>query len=397
VVDAATPGERDRFIWDSQLRGYGLKITPRGARAFVCQYRAGHSRSSPTRRITIGQYGPLTPDQARREAKSILGAVAGGADPAAEKQARKQAQRAPRNTVADVAREWLRRDQATKRTLYEIQRILTRDVLPSIGDKLIADLRKRDIIEMLDAIVDRGAPTMACRVLSVVKRLLTWAAGRDIVESNVAQFVEPPVDKVSRDRVLNDAELVKVWRAAESMGGPYGAGVKLLMLTGARRAEIFGLHESELYLEAAEIRLPAARVKSGEGRTIPLSAQAVDVLRTLPRLGPYLLSGSGARPKSDHSRSKRQLDLLLPELEPWVAHDLRRSCATGLQRLGVKLEVIESILGHISGSRRGVVGIYQKHKFADESRQALDAWGRHIDGLLTGKSSNIVALTTARA
>jgi integrase len=396
VVDAAQVSASATFLWDSELKGFGIKILPSGSRQFVCQYRAGHGRGSPTRRITIGRYGPVTPDQARREAKRILGAAAGGADPAAEKRARKQAQRAPQDTVRDVAAEWLRRDQATKRTLYEIRRILDRDVLPVIGDKPIVELRKRDVIELLDSVVDRGAPTMANRVLSLVKRLLTWAAGRDIVEANVAAYIEPPAAKVSRDRVLTDAELIDVWRAAERLGGPYGAGVRLLMLTGARRAEIFGLQESELDLAEAMIRLPAGRVKNGEGRTIPLSAQAIAIFDTLPRLGPYLLSGSGKHPKSDHAQSKRRLDALLPDLPHWVVHDLRRSCATGLQRLGARLETIEAVLGHTSGSRRGVVGTYQRHRFEAEARVALDVWGRHIEGLLTGTTDNVVPIAGRR-
>ena len=135
----------------------------------------------------------------------------------------------------------MKRDQGSNRRLPEVRRILDRDVLPAIGDKPIADLRKRDVIEMIDGIADRGSGIMANRTLAIMKRMLTWAASRDIVESNVAQFVEPPADETRRDRVLTDAELVDIWRAADAQGGPYGAGVKLLMLTAARREEIFGL------------------------------------------------------------------------------------------------------------------------------------------------------------
>ena len=355
TVDEAEPGNRDLFLWDRQLPGFGLKVTPAGAKVYLLQYRTG-GRGAPTQRFTIGRHGaPWTPDQARREAKRLLGMVATGGDPAGERRAQRQKQRKPsKDTLRAVAEEWLQRDQASNRRLPEVRRILERDVLPALGNKPIADVRKRDVIEVVDAIADRGSGIMANRTLAIVKRLLTWAAGRDLVEANVAQFIEPPAGEVRRERVLSDAELVAIWRATEAQGGPYGAGIQLLMLTAARRDEIFGMSESELDLEGPAIRLPAARAKTKEGRTIPLSPQAVAVLEALPGTLPYLLSATGVRPWCDFSRSKRYLDARLPsDMPPWVLHDLRRSVATGLQRLGARLETIEAVLGHVSGSRGG--------------------------------------------
>jgi integrase len=399
VVDAEKPGAKDRFVWDSgkgAVQGFGLKVTPLGRRVFVCQYRAGSGRAAPSRRVTIGVFGaPWTVETARKEAARILGQVAAGKDPAGEKRAKRQ--EATTNTVRAVAETWLKRDQAERRNLPEVKRILDRNVLPAIGHKPIRDLRKVDVIEMLDVIVDRGSPIAANRTLALVKRLLNWAAGRDLVDSSVAHYIAPPAPAVSRERVLSDAELVKVWRAVESIGGTYAAGVRLLMVTGARRDEIFGLHEAELDLDGAAIRLPASRSKVKEGRVIPLSQQAVAILEALPRFaGPYLFSATGERPRSDFARLKRRLDALLPDLEPWTVHDLRRSVATGLQRLDARLEAVEAVLGHISGSRRGVVGIYQRHSFEKEARAALDMWGRHLDALLTGQRDKVVRLRGRR-
>jgi integrase len=398
TVDDARPSEKDSFLWDSELRGFGLKVTPAGSKVYVLQYRFGHGRGSPTRRVTIGKHGsPWTPALARKEAMRLLGQAAAGADPAGDKRAARQAQKAPKNTVRAVSADWLKRDQASNRRLPEVERILARDVLPALGDMPITELRKRDVIELIDRIADRGSGIMANRTLAIVKRMLTWAAARDLIEANVAQFVEPPADEIRRDRVLSDAELVEIWRAADAQGGPYGAGVKLLLLTAARREEIFGLSEGELDLDGAAVRLPAARTKVKEGRTIPLSPPAVAILAALPRLaGPYLLSATGERPWCDFPRSKRYLDARLPGMAPWVLHDIRRSVATGLQRLGARLETIEAVLGHVSGSRRGIVGTYQRHAFEAEARQALDAWGRHIEALLSGARNNVVAISARR-
>ena len=151
---------------------------------------------------------------------------------------------------------------------------------PSLGSRPIAEVRKRDLIAMVEGVVDRGSPVMANRVLAHIKRLFRWAAGRDLIETDPAAHIEKPTPERSRDRVLTDGELIAVWRAAETMGGPFGAGVRLLIATGARREEVFGLRRAEL--GAMAIRLPAERSKNKEPRIIPLSPLALSVLAELP-------------------------------------------------------------------------------------------------------------------
>jgi hypothetical protein len=318
-----------------------------------------------------------------------------------------------------VASEWLKRDQAGNRRLAEVRRILDHDILPAWGDRPITELRKRDVIELIDGIADRRSPVMANRTLAAVRRLLNWAAGRDIIEANPAAFVEKPGEEIKRDRVLSDAELVEVWRASGAAGFPFGDGVRLLILTLGRRDEIFRLSESEIEVakDGARIRLPAERVKNAEGRDIPLSAPALTVLAGLPEIEPgededgatrvrYLLSLNGRVPYSNFGWAKADLDRRIlkarreddPEakaMAQWRLHDLRRTGATGLQQLGFRLEVIEATLGHISGSRGGVAGVYQRHRFAAEVRQALDAWGRHVEALVNGERDNVIAMARA--
>ena len=259
---------------------------------------------------------------------------------------------------------------------------------------LIDEIRKRDVIALIDGIADRGAPIMANRVLAHVKRLLKWAASRDIIENDPAAHVEKVVPETKRERVLTDDELATVWQAAEKTGYPFGSAVQMLILTGARREEIFSLSWSEI--EGDVIRLPAERSKVKEGRAIPLSPPALDLLRTLPRFdqGGVVFSFTGEKRFDNVGRAKPRLDKAIAAargepLPPWRLHDIRRTVATGLQRLGFRLEVIETVLGHVSGSRGGVVGTYQRHRFEPEAKAALVAWGEHVTAAIepSGRAS----------
>jgi integrase len=379
AVDAAGPG----FLWDAEVSGFGLKVTS-SRRVYILQYRPG-GRGTPTKRVTIGTLGaPWTPAQARREAKRILGEVAAGRDPAAERRAKREAAKAAAGTtVAAVVELWLARDQAKRRTVREVRRIMNKKVLPVWGERPVAAIRKADVIELVERVADR-APIAANRTLAYIKRLLTWAAGRDLVESNVAQFVERPGEERDRDRVLTDAELAAVWRAAGEMGA-FGAGIRLLVCTGCRRSEIFEARWPEITLDGAEpaIRLPRERAKTDAGRVIALNRLAVEILRSLPRFAgsDWVLTIRGKAPVQNFSQAKAELDRLA-DVSGWVLHDLRRCVASGLQKLGTRLEVIEAVLGHVSGTRAGVVGVYQRHRFEAEARAALAAWGEHLDAIL---------------
>jgi integrase len=186
-----------------------------------------------------------------------------------------------------------------------------------------------------------------------------------------------PGAETQRERVLNDKELAAVWSAADEIGWPFGPAVRLLILTGARREEIGGLKWNEINDDTIE--LTGERTKNGEPHNIPLSSAASIVLQRVPRItnSERVFTTNGKTSVSGWSRAKRNLDGL-SKVEDWRIHDLRRTVATGLQKLGVSLQVIEAVLGHTSGSRSGVVGVYQRHSFDAEKRTALDSWGAHV-------------------
>ena len=403
---------RERVLWDGGdggVKGFGLKLTPGGHRSFILMYRAGEGRrTDPLRKVTIGTFGsPWTVELARKQAKRILGEVADGRDPAGDRAEKRAVQKAgveAKDSVRAAVDEWIKRDQATRRTLAEVRRVIEREVIPRWGDRALASIRKRDVIELINGITDRGAGIAANRTLAYVKRFLGWCASQDLIDASPAMAVKKISRERRRDRVLDDGELVEVWHAVEGMAEPFAAGVRLLVLAAARRSEIFEATRSELV--PGGIQLPAERSKTAEGRLIPLSEPARAIVEALPVFAnsPWVLTLDGKHPFSNFGYNKAELDRRILEarkkaagddaepMKPWRLHDLRRSVATGMQRLGVRLEVVEAVLGHVSGSRSGVVGVYQRHRFEAEAREALERWGEHVMRLLDPTPAKVVPM-----
>src|SRR5262249_38572591 len=343
---------------------------------FVYFYHVGRR----LRRLTLGAYPAMSLAEAREAWRKVRQDVQAGRDPAPI--------RSTGNGATDfqgVFEEWLRRDQANNRSVDKVRRSIEQNVLPRWRYRQIADIGKRDVLDVIDAIADRGAPVNARRIQARLHRLFKWAVGRGIIETNPLADLPKAGEETRRDRVLKDDELVAVWNAAEKLGWPYGPASQLLIFTGGRREEIGQLHWSEI--EDNTIKLEGARTKNGEPHNIPLSAAACAVLHNLPHIAgsDRVFTVSGRSPLTGWSRAKADLDELASLTTPGVTHDLRRTCATGLQKLGTPLQVTEAVLGHVSGSRAGVIGIYQRHDYANEKRAALEAWGAHVLALIEGR------------
>jgi integrase len=287
------------------------------------------------------------------------------------------------DTVAIVIEEWLKRDKrkAKASSLYQTRSAMNRDVLPVWNGRLINTVSKRDVIELLDSIIDRGAPGKARSVHAHLHRFFKWAVGREIIPASPMDGLECPVAANRRDRVLSDDELARVWHSADD--GPFGDILKLLILTGARREEITQLRWAEIVGDT--ISLPGERTKTGEARLIPLSQPAMALLNNAPRNGcDVVFTADGKKPVNGWSRAKRRLDVATKINLPWVIHDIRRTVATGCQKLGINLQTVEAILGHTGGSRGGIVKVNQVHDYAAEKRAALEAWGDNVMALVEG-------------
>jgi integrase len=412
AIDAIVPSDRDQFIWDGRLSGFGVKITRGGAKVFIFQYRMG-GRGAKVRRFTIGKYGKLTVEQARKKAELLALDVANGVDPQQEK----LAARVKAVDLAFDAYVGLFTEKCLKvewqATHKYVSSLLTQHAVPVLRSKPLPDITRRDVRQVIEKVADKTAT--ASNLFAVLRRMFSWAVEREDLERSPFEGMRPPPKPASRDRVLSDEELALIWRGADALGYPFGPMVQLLILTGARRDEIAAMDWSELDRDARGWVLPAARAKNSQRSENVLSRPAVEILDgiaarslrkdTWPRAG-FVFSTTGTTPVSGYSRAKRRLDREVADIAkaegkqppaPWRLHDLRRTLATGLQRLGVRFEVTEAVLNHVSGSRGGVAGIYQRHDWADEKRAALEAWSRHVKVLLAGKcSTNVVQISEQR-
>jgi integrase len=416
AIENLKPGNARREVPDGEIRGMYLVVQPSGMKSYVLRYR----HAGTPRKLTIGP-AEMGLGEARKLAASARAAIAAGRDPQGEKAAAREAARetvtTKRDSVERVVAEFIEkhvRRSNKPSTAREYVRLLDKEIVEPWRGRRLSDISRGDVNRLLDDVVDRGAPIAANRVLAIFRKLCKWAVSREIIERSPCDGVMARSAETPRDRVLDDRELRLVWKAADTLGRPYGAIVRLLVLTGQRRGEVVGMRWDEVDLERKVWSLPASRTKNKRPHALPLSSAAIDILTSLPRIEnksglvfPARASrGENVGPVSAHSKAKARLDHAITEiakldgsapLVQWGFHDIRRSVASGMARLGVDLHVIERCLNHVSGSFGGIVGVYQKHKFEDAMRRAMDAWAAHVERLVTGaEAANVVELAKAR-
>jgi integrase len=379
AIDSLPTPASDTIYWDAGCPGFGVKVTPKGRKVFVVLYRTGGT-GSILRKYTIGVFGRVTLHQARVAAQRVFAARLEGRDPAAEKRAAKQ--RVVADRVDELLEAFIAQHVSQNRSATEISRLLRREVGKTWGHKSIHEISKRDIVELISAIEQRGAPVAANKALKTIKTFLRWCVGRAVLEQSPADGVPLPAREVARDRVLTDPELTQVILAARKIGGPYGGIVELLALTGQRREEVAGSTWNEFDLGQRIWTLPKARTKNAKQHAVHLSAQAIAVLKRMKKQGPFVFSVHGTTPFRDFSHAKRGLDAM-SGVKHWRLHDLRRSCVSGMARVGIPPHVADKILNHQAGTISGVAAVYQRHEFLSERREALDLWGAHIGAVLS--------------
>jgi integrase len=378
AIDALPTPSSDLVYWDVGFPGFGVKVTPKGRKVFVVLYRTGGA-GSKVRKYTIGPYGRVTLHQARVAAQRVFAAKVEGRDPAAEKREAKR--RVVVDRVEDLLESFITQRLSQNRSAGEVARLLRREVGKAWTGKSIHEISKRDVVEVISAVEQRGAPVAANKTLKSIKMFLRWCVGRAVLDQSPAEGVPVPTKEIARDRVLDDHELAQVIIAARNIGGPYGGVVELLALTGQRREEVARLAWQELDLQQRVWTIPKSRTKNAKAHVVHLSEQSIDVLKRANRQGPLVFSLLGTKPFQEFSKAKSVLDQL-SGVNGWRLHDVRRTCVSGMARLGVAPHVADKILNHTSGTISGVAAVYQRHDFLAERQAALDLWGAHIGQLL---------------
>jgi integrase len=402
-------GQVEHF--DAGFPGLALRISYGGGRSWVYFYRA---RGGKQRRLTLGTYPSLGVAEAREAWRTARAAIDRGDDPAATKA---EAKRREPETVRSVGEQFIAKyAKPRNRTADEVERMFEMHLYPALGNRRIEAVTRRDILDLLDAVEERASGARANRVLANIRRMFSWAVERDMIEASPVANVKAPGQETARDRVLTDDEVGAFLKACADMGEPFGLLFRLLLLTGQRREEVAALPWAELDVGAAVWHLPAARTKNKRASDVPLAEQAAGILKGLMRRSPLVFPAhfsrdghTEPRPLSGFGRAKERLDALMlkalrklaeergddPEgiaLPDWRLHDLRRTAASGMARLGIAVHVVEALLNHKSGTISGVAAIYNRHDYAAEKRSAAQVWANYLDGLAAEKPSNVITL-----
>jgi len=381
AVEAAKRGTTRREI--SDMRGLYLVVQPAGSKSWAFRYRHGGKPA----KLTLGTWPQVSLAAARRLAAEARDKLDQGIDPGAEKRdANAAAAERKGDTVENLVARFIElHAKKHTRSWRPTERTFQAEILPRFGTRTVHDIKRRDVIHMLDAIAaDR--PIRANRTLAAFRRFCNWLIERDIISASPCAGVRAPAPERARDRVLSDDEIRAYWSAADTTERMTPL-LKLLVLTGQRRGEVAGMRWQELDEASRTWTLPAERTKNKRAHVVPLPRQAWEIIEALPRIvgDDHVLAATGDRTGFD--RATKRLVTRVQPAQPFVLHDVRRTVATGLQRLGVRLEVTEAVLNHTSGSRAGIVGIYQRHDWAGEKADALQRWGDHVEALVTGKAA----------
>lgn len=371
-----TSGGRDLIeVWDEQIPGFGMRVSKTGTKSFILLYR----HRGRARRFTLGRYPVLTLAAARDKAIDALRQVRDGVDPMLENKRASDPAFQFDTVVADYVEKHCKVHNKPS-TAKESERSLKKHFVSEWGKRDIRDITTSHITEILDKMIARGIPSEANHALGVVKTLFGWCVDRDMLAISPCAKVRKPAKHKSRARVLSDDELVKVWRAFEAEGYPFGYMGKLLVLTGQRRGEVTEMRWGQIDDTRKTWTIPASLAKNHREHMLPLPDAAMAILRSVPRLSDervFPARNNDTNAISGFTRAKLRFDKLSGVSE-WTIHDLRRTVATGLAQLGVAPHVIERVLNHISGTFGGVAGVYNRFQYQDEMRAALELWAKHV-------------------
>lgn len=388
-------------IFDTQVQGFGVRIGQRD-RAFFFIRRVNGEKT----RFSLGQYPTVSLTKARSQALDILNRIKRGEDPREQARLSKEvASLAAENTFGKIAGRFLDEYASGKKKPLRPQTVkgytwaLTGEPSVSWARRPLVTITDRDVLNVVDAYEARKQFASARLYRAYLHQFFRWAVEKRLIDKNPASNIplaSAPSD-FNRERVLSLAELSQILAAADKLGDPARAFLKLLIFCGQRRGETSLMKWSDLQLNGnmPTWAIPAENAKNHLPHDVPLPHETIPILLGLPKLGEFVFTTDGKSPISGFSKIKAKVDNLLGEsnIPHWTIHDLRRSCATGMADLGIGPHIVEAILNHVSGAKSGVAGLYNRSKYDEERRRALAAWATYVSG---GKAhSNVVQIGKA--
>ncbi len=412
VEQAKLPeGKIQHDIFDTVLPGFGLRIGKRKRVYFVMTRQLKGGVWIQTR-VTLGSTTEIDLATARQQAQQAIERAKQGKDPSSVRSERQQAMvQRSHDTYATVRTDFLKRYRTRSNrkpspsTLIEIKRVLGSTRFAEWEKRPLAEISRRDVLDTIDALMEDGYETAANRYLTYLKMLFGWSLDRDIIKADPTDRIKKPGAERSRERVLTMAELSAIWNASSGQqvnhGDMFACIIKVLALTGQRRAEVSGMRWAEVDTDAATWTLPPQRTKNKREHLVPLSAPVLEIIKArrdeqeaTGLKTEFVFTSRGKAPFSGYSKSKGRLDGRAKLEQPWTLHDLRRTMVTRMtEDLHTPPHIVEAIINHATGHKAGVAGTYNRAEYLPERRRALDAWAdyllRHVGEV---ESDNVVEL-----
>ncbi len=380
-VRKLSPSENGRYdIWDTRVRGLGIRVFKSGVKSFFLSYRMNGQK----RRDTLGRYPEISLADVRQLAYEQRAQIARGDDPVAIAKSNAQNFEIVLNDFIEL---YIKRYNKPS-TQRSTSALLKNECFPIWRNRPVGEIERKDIIAILDAMVARGSGGAANNAYAAMSKFFNWCASRDIIDISPCIGVVRPTKRNTRDRVLSDIELAKVWSALRNTEYPFGNIASLLILTGQRRGEVTNMEWDQIDWDDKVWRLPDTLKKSRKPHSLPLSEPALEIIQATPQLNGqcflFPARGSTSTCFSGFGKSKMRLDREV-QIDPWCLHDLRRTTATGMAKLEVPPHIVERVLNHSSGQLGGIAGVYNRFQYLGEMRKALDLWAAHVMALQNGK------------
>lgn len=413
----------------SEGNGFSIRVMPSGSKTWLYLYSFDGKR----RKMNLGIYPEVTLETARERFEDARRKVKNGIDPVAELEQAANSRRQAL-TVKGLIEEYLERyAKRFKKSWEEDERILEKEVVPVWGKRKAEDIRKRDVLELLEKIVIRPAPVMANNTFKIIRKMFNWSVEQDILPTSPAFMIKLPTPKVGRDRVLSAEEIKKLWHALDdaAISPESRTALKLVLLTGQRPGEVTGMHTSEI--DGDWWTIPAERAKNQKSHRVFLTATAKGLIqqatervkqtREIPAdkdYAGYIFPCPHAdkdKPLERHALSRalcrnfawpmtdKQGNPLYNKdgkpatenrlvIDHFTPHDLRRTTATFMAQSGEMDEVIDAILNH---AKQGVIKVYNQYRYDREKQQALETWERKLLNIITGVEGNFIPMTRKSA